>query len=1099
MGLITGTSSSETLQGTDVEDDIRTRNGDDIVYAFAGNDLVNSTENYSYWPTTGSLVVYGGDGNDNISGSSGSDRLYGDAGNDVLSGREGNDTLEGGVGDDVLRGNDGDDTLDGGAGDDTLYGNDGDDTLNGGVGDDTIRTGNGLDVVFGGAGNDNINGNSLEDGSHNVYSYTGALQADGGEGNDFIYGSTSDDSLVGGVGDDVLRGNDGDDTLDGGDGDDLLRGYDGDDTLDGGVGDDTLYGDDGDDTLDGGAGDDVLGGDDGDDTLDGGAGDDVLWGNDGDDTLDGGDGFNELNGGDGNDTYILSTTDFYIYDSGGNDSAVVNVNFIKIPSVIETVTYAEGVKELPYWVSALLGDSANAYSNFLAPEKAFLFGFPDSTSDYSYDLSGKDLTGWRPFSESQKAATRSVLKYIESVVDIKFIETSNINQLSLMAFANNNQESSAGYASFPSNSSKEGSDLFFNIEDNGSLKIPIDGSNDADIFIHEIGHALGLKHPFDEPSTSGDIAPAPYLQGDEDNAKWTQMAYEGSIKKVAFSELDIAALHYVYGNNPEIRTGDDTYIFDPANANFIWDGAGTDTIDASTSESAVTIYLEAGMWGHKGANAADQITLAGQITVNFGTELENLTGSLYSDRLFGNDLDNFIVGGAGNDEIYGGKGDDNLDGGEGTDYTLYDDKFSDCVITIIGNNCFVQTKTQGYDTLTNIELLRFSDKTYELPVAANIAATGSATISVTAFSEASWDAFTYATVLKAETDVAAAAYALAKANSVVAIAAFNVAVAAIPFLYVYSSQETAAEEEAAIIVAKVAFLGAVAAAPVVAATIDDASVSAAAAFRAALAALPAVTGHYKVVADARAAKDSTAQYLAEATTALAAAIAKSAIATALATAAAENVGYDEEQTARFSLITAGVDAGTGVAYTLSGVSASDLVSGSLTGTAEVSATGTTIISLPLTADSLTEGEETLTITLDDYQDKSASVIVNDTSKTTVTETNEYRTTILADENILGPNPTLIKGINENITTTDGIITDHFFLYVGNRYEYSSIDSLLTVITRDDEFTNEFSQEISDYSATLADMTYSDAIKIVGVSGIDDWLIKVAGDDGSYVY
>ena len=107
--------------------------------------------------------------------------------------------------------------------------------------------------------------------------------------------------------------------------------------------------------------------------------------------------------------------------------------------------------------------------------------------------------------------------------------------------------------------------------------------------------------------------------------------------------------------------------------------------------------------------------------------------------------------------------------------------------------------------------------------------------------------------------------------------------------------------------------------------------------------------------------------------------------------------------------------------------------------------------------------------------------------------------ILADENILGPNPALIKGLNENITTTDGIITDHFFLYAGNRYEYSSIDSLLTVITRDDEFTSEFSQEISDYSATLADMTYSDAIKLVGISGIDDWLIKVAGDDGSYVY
>ena len=213
---------------------------------------------------------------------------------------------------------------------------------------------------------------------------------------------------------------------------------------------------------------------------------------------------------------------------------------------------------------------------------------------------------------------------------------------------------------------------------------------------------------------------------------------------------------------------------------------------------------------------------------------------------------------------------------------------------------------------------------------------------------------------------------------------------------------------------------------------------------------------------------------------------------------ASSTSYDEGQIAQFSLITTGVDAGAVVAYTISGVSASDLVSGSLTGTATVSSSGTTLIDIPLALDKLTEGAETLTFTLDDFQDKTASITVNDTSIATVTETNEYQTTILADENVLGPNPVLIKGLNENITTTDGIITDHFFLYAGIRYEYSSIDSLLTVITRDDEFTSEFSQEISDYSATLADMTYSDAIKILGVSGIDGWLITVAGDDGNYV-
>ena len=101
---------------------------------------------------------------------------------------------------------------------------------------------------------------------------------------------------------------------------------------------------------------------------------------------------------------------------------------------------------------------------------------------------------------------------------------------------------------------------------------------------------------------------------------------------------------------------------------------------------------------------------------------------------------------------------------------------------------------------------------------------------------------------------------------------------------------------------------------------------------------------------------------------------------------ASSTSYDEGQIAQFSLITTSVDNGAAVAYTISGVSASDLESGSLTGTTTVGSSGTTLIDIPLALDKLTEGAETLTITLDDYQDKSASVIVNDTSKGAAIET-----------------------------------------------------------------------------------------------------------------
>jgi hypothetical protein len=83
--------------------------------------------------------------------------------------------------------------------------------------------------------------------------------------------------------------------------------------------------------------------------------------------------------------------------------------------------------------------------------------------------------------------------------------------------------------------------------------------------------------------------------------------------------------------------------------------------------------------------------------------------------------------------------------------------------------------------------------------------------------------------------------------------------------------------------------------------------------------------------------------------------------------------------ASFSLITTSVSPGTSIAYTISGVSSTD-VTGGLSGTATVDINGLVNISVPIAADFLTEGTETLTVTA---QGKSASVTVNDTSKTTL--------------------------------------------------------------------------------------------------------------------
>jgi len=110
-----------------------------------------------------------------------------------------------------------------------------------------------------------------------------------------------------------------------------------------------------------------------------------------------------------------------------------------------------------------------------------------------------------------------------------------------------------------------------------------------------------------------------------------------------------------YGPSKTARTGNDTYRIDASASNFIWDGAGLDTVSAEGLSAAITLYLEPGYWGFVGAKSA-LITSAGQITVNFGSVIENAIGGSGDDHLYGNGVNNEITGLGGDDAIDGGVG-----------------------------------------------------------------------------------------------------------------------------------------------------------------------------------------------------------------------------------------------------------------------------------------------------------------------------------------------------------------------------------------------------------------------------------------------------------
>ncbi|HEX2725657.1 MAG TPA: M10 family metallopeptidase [Beijerinckiaceae bacterium] len=215
--------------------------------------------------------------------------------------------------------------------------------------------------------------------------------------------------------------------------------------------------------------------------------------------------------------------------------------------------------------------------------------------------------------------------------------------------------------------------------------------------VHEIGHLLGLDHPFDEgghyPGTS---VPEPFFPGATgafrtgdfglNQGVFTAMTYndgwsgEPSRNLVSGYQLgpgafDIAAIQELYGRNWSHNAGDTTYTLPGSNTAgtgwlCIWDGSGArDVIRAGAGSGACTIDLrDAPLTGpDAGGYVSWMSRVAGGFTIANGADIEDAVGGAGADAITGNELANRLKGLGGNDTLRGVDGADVLCGGAGSD------------------------------------------------------------------------------------------------------------------------------------------------------------------------------------------------------------------------------------------------------------------------------------------------------------------------------------------------------------------------------------------------------------------------------------------------
>ena len=353
---------------------------------------------------------------------------------------------------------------------------------------------------------------------------------------------------------------------------------------------------------------------------------------------------------------------------------------------------------------SLLDDSINW--NFLNPARTVLY--------YTFDMQGFDDTqinlldsSIAAFNVTQQKAARAILTYASSITGVTLQEVPN-GQNADIHFANMDLEgkSTAGlcdnsYSYEYSNRNivtRYAADAYVYLDDvewNDENGTPTTGTQGYETLLHEVGHALGLKHPFESPYV---------LPNNQDNTDNTVMSYnhEGDYK-TTFQAYDLAALDWIYSGDglggashsvvttaalASKSTAGNDYLTGTSRADTLNGLVGNDTLDGGAGRD--TLIGGDGNDVYIVDNSGDKVietsltgtdSIQSSVSYTLPRNVENLTltgnakligwGNELANKLIGNSANNTLSGMNGNDTLEGGKGNDMLTGGRGNDTFVF--------------------------------------------------------------------------------------------------------------------------------------------------------------------------------------------------------------------------------------------------------------------------------------------------------------------------------------------------------------------------------------------------------------------------------------------